>query len=619
MPNAYMGKFLFVDLASWSSWTQDVPEWLQSSLLGGKGFGAKLLTDLASPGCDPFGPDNPLMVMTGPLTGTSAPSMRGCVVTKSPLTGTFLDSYFGGYFSPELKYAGYDGLIVLGQAQEPVYLWIDDDAVEVRSASWFWGEDALEANAAIKADLGDDTVKILSIGPAGENRVLYSLISCEYNRQAGRGGAGAVMGSKQLKAIAVRGSKTVTIHDPEAFRAAVTQANADLEASEDVQAMVAGGTASAVDFANETGLLPTRNFQDGTFDQASKLADSGQAKHLWLNSAACMGCPIRCSKMGAVRTGKYAGFITDIVEYESAALMGSNLGISDVRSVAHLVKLCDRFGLDSMSTGGVIGFAMEAGEKGLLESPDGITLEFGNVQAAEYLIRSIAFVENDLGKTLAQGVKRAAAALGEDASAFAQHVKGLESPAWGPRGAPGTGLAFMTADRGGCHQRGLPAPLEVTEGEWEGKPVQALGLEGKADMLIQMQNYAAGTDTLVKCDFGSFGVQPETYAALLSAATGQTFSADVFDRLGERIWNLTRQFNLREGLDPAEDTLPKRFVQEPLPSGPYKGHHISQEDMAALKKDYYSLRGWDEQGRPTQDTLKQVGVQDLSIFKPQNG
>ncbi|MFO7803786.1 MAG: aldehyde ferredoxin oxidoreductase family protein [Desulfovermiculus sp.] len=618
MPKAYMGKFLFVDLTSGSTWTQDVPDWLTSSLLGGKGFGAKLLTDLAPQGCDPFGPDNPLMVMTGPLTGTSAPSMRGCVVTKSPLTGTFLDSYFGGYFSPEIKYAGYDGLIVLGQAREPVYLWIDDDTVEVRSASRFWGEDALEANAAIKADLGDDTVKILSIGPAGENRVLYSLISCEYNRQAGRGGAGAIMGSKQLKAIAVRGSKTVTVHDPEAFRAAVTQANADLEASEDVQAMVAGGTASAVDFANETGLLPTRNFQDGTFDQASNLADSGQAKHLWLNSAACMGCPIRCSKMGAVRTGKYAGFITDIVEYESAALMGSNLGISDVRSVAHLVKLCDRFGLDSMSTGGVIGFAMEAGEKGLLESPDGITLEFGNVQAAEYLIRSIAFVENDLGKTLAQGVKRAAAALGGDASAFAQHVKGLESPAWGPRGAPGTGLAFMTADRGGCHQRGLPAPLEVTEGEWEGKPVQALGLEGKADMLIQMQNYAAGTDTLVKCDFGSFGVQPETYAALLSAATGQTFSADVFDRLGERIWNLTRQFNLREGLDPAEDTLPRRFVQEPLPSGPYKGHHISQEDMAALKKDYYSLRGWDEQGGPTQDTLKQVGVQDLPIFEPQN-
>ncbi|MFW5818718.1 MAG: aldehyde ferredoxin oxidoreductase family protein [Desulfovermiculus sp.] len=615
MPKAYMGKFLFVDLSTGSSWTQEVPEWMTSSLLGGKGFGAKLLADLAPSGCDPLGAGNPLMVMTGPLTGTSAPSMRGCVVTKSPLTGTFLDSYFGGYFSPEVKYAGYDGLIVTGQATDPVYLWIDDDQVEVRPAGHLWGQDALEANAALKAELGDETIKILSIGPAGENKVLYSLISCEYNRQAGRGGAGAVMGSKQLKAIAVRGSQPVTIHDPEAFRAAVIQANADLEQSEDVQAMKAGGTAPAVDFANETGLLPTRNFQDGTFELASNLGDSGQAKHLWLNSAACLGCPIRCSKMGAVRTGKYAGFITDIVEYESAALMGSNLGISDVRSVAHLVKLCDRFGLDSMSTGGVIGFAMEAGEKGLVESPEGFALEFGNVQAAEYLIRSIAFVENDLGKLLAQGVKRAAAALGGDSSAFAQHVKGLESPAWGPRGAAGTGLAFMTADRGGCHQRGLPAPLEVTGGEWEGKTVQALALEGKADMLISMQNYLAGTDALVKCDFGGFGIQPETYAALLSAATGQSFAADVFDQLGERIWNLTRQFNLREGIDPAEDTLPRRFVQEPLPSGPYKGHHFTEQDMAALKRDYYSRRGWDETGRPITETLKKVGVQDLPVFE----
>jgi aldehyde:ferredoxin oxidoreductase len=615
MPKAYMGKFLFVDLNSRTSWTQEVPEWMRSNLMGGKGFGAKLLADLTPVGCDPFGPENPLMVMTGPLTGTSAPSMRGCVVTKSPLTGTFLDSYFGGYFSPEIKYAGYDGLIILGQAQEPVYLWIDDETIDVRPAKHLWGQDALEANESIKTELQDQTVKILSIGPAGENGVLYSLISCEYNRQAGRGGAGAVMGSKQLKAIAVRGSQTVTIQDSDAFRRAVLQANTDLEQSEDVQAMRDGGTAPAVDFANETGLLPCRNFQDGTFEQASNLSDVGQSKHLWLNSAACMGCPIRCSKMGAVRTGKYAGFITDIVEYESAALIGSNLGIADIRAVAHLVKLCDRFGMDSMSTGGVIGFAMEAGERGLIESPSGITLEFGNVRAAEYLIRSIAFVDNDLGKILAQGVKRAAAALGGDASAFAQHVKGLESPAWGPRGAAGTGLAFMTADRGGCHQRGLPAPLEVTGGEWEGKPVQALAVEGKAAMLISMQNYLAGTDTLVKCDFGGFGIQPKTYAALLTAATGEPHFAEEFDQLGERIWNLTRQFNLREGLDPADDTLPRRFIQDPLPSGPFQGHHFSAQDMAYMLKDYYTLRGWDETGRPTTETLKQVGVQDLPVFE----
>ena len=608
MTDGTQGQLLVVNLTSGRSSATPVPDWLFQGYLGGKGFGAKLMVDLLPPGTDPLSPENLLMVMTGPLTGTMAPSMRGCIVTKSPLTGTFLDSYFGGSFAPELKYAGYDGLIVLGRASEPVTLFIEDDAIRLESATHLWGLDALQTNAAIKAELNDQSTKVLSIGQAGENEVLYALISCEYNRQAGRGGAGAVMGSKHLKAVAVRGRRCVRVADPAGFRRACLQANHDLDASEDVQGLKATGTAMAVEFANETGLLPFRNFSDGTFDRAAALGDPGQKKHLWLSSAACLGCPIRCSKMGAVRTGTYAGTVTDIVEYESAALMGSNLDISDIRAVAHLVKLCDRFGLDSMSTGGVIGFAMEAAEKGLLDSPRGVTIEFGNVRAAEHLIRAIAANESELGQLLARGVMRASQVLGQNSQAFAQHVKGLESPAWGPRGAPGTGLAFMTADRGGCHQRGLPAPLEVTQGEWEGRPVKALALEGKAAMLIQMQNYLAGTDTLVKCDFGGFGIQPETYAGLLSSATGQPFQAGIFERLGEKIWNLTRLFNLREGISPASDTLPRRFVDEPLPSGPFKGHRISDQDMDVLRRDYYRLRGWDPEGRPGREALQRLGL-----------
>ena len=608
MTDGTQGQLLVVNLTSGRSSATPVPDWLFQGYLGGKGFGAKLMVDLLPPGTDPLSPENLLMVMTGPLTGTMAPSMRGCIVTKSPLTGTFLDSYFGGSFAPELKYAGYDGLIVLGRASEPVTLFIEDDAIRLESATHLWGLDALQTNAAIKAELNDQSTKVLSIGQAGENEVLYALISCEYNRQAGRGGAGAVMGSKHLKAVAVRGTRCVRVADPAGFRRACLQANHDLDASEDVQGLKATGTAMAVEFANETGLLPFRNFSDGTFDRAAALGDPGQKKHLWLSSAACLGCPIRCSKMGAVRTGTYAGTVTDIVEYESAALMGSNLDISDIRAVAHLVKLCDRFGLDSMSTGGVIGFAMEAAEKGLLDSPRGVTIEFGNVLAAEHLIRTIAANESELGQLLARGVMRASQVLGQNSQAFAQHVKGLESPAWGPRGAPGTGLAFMTADRGGCHQRGLPAPLEVTQGEWEGRPVKALALEGKAAMLIQMQNYLAGTDTLVKCDFGGFGIQPETYAGMLSSATGQPFQAEIFERLGEKIWNLTRLFNLREGISPASDTLPRRFVDEPLPSGPFKGHRISDQDMDVLRRDYYRLRGWDPEGRPGREALQRLGL-----------
>jgi aldehyde:ferredoxin oxidoreductase len=615
MSCGYSGRFLHADLTSGESRNLSLPDWLVRDYIGGKGFGAKLLYDLLPTGTDPFSADNVFMILSGPLTGTLAPAMRGCIVTKSPLTHTFLDSYFGGFFAPEMKYCGYDGIIVTGKAEEPCHLHIEDGEVSIEPAKHLWGLDALETNQAIKVERNDSSQSVLSIGQAGENLVRFALVSCEYNRQAGRGGAGAVMGSKNLKAVSARGNGKITVHDPQAFRKTVRDARAELDASEDIQALIGSGTASAVGFANETGLLPSRNFSDGTYEDADRLDESAQSRHLWLKSAACMGCPIRCSKIGAVRSGRYTGTITDIVEYESAALVGSNLAISDIRSVAHLVKLCDRLGLDSMSAGGVIGFAMEAAQKGLIQAPEGMDLEFGNVEAAERLLRAMAHMRGELGELLAQGVRRASERIGPKSLDFANHVKGLESPAWGPRGAPGTGLAFMTADRGGCHQRGLPAPLEVTEGEWEGRRVKATEIEGKAGMLIAMQNNLAGTDTLVKCDFGGMGIRPETYARLANAAAGLELEASSFDRVGERIWNLTRLFNLREGIDPAQDTLPRRFVREPLPSGPYKGHRITEEEMQYMRSDYYALRGWDQEGRPSEDTLRRLGISEEPRFE----
>ncbi|HKJ99671.1 MAG TPA: aldehyde ferredoxin oxidoreductase family protein [Desulfotignum sp.] len=607
MTDAYADTFVTIDLSTGSSSTLAVPDSLKQDFIGGKGFGAKLLAARLSPGTDPLGPENMLMFMTGPLTGTSAPAMRGCVVTKSPLTHLFLDSYFGGSFAPEIKYAGYDGIIITGRAEKPVYLWIDDEKVEIRDADHLWGLDILETNRRIKAECNDDTIKIANIGPAGENRVLFALIACEFNRQAGRAGAGAVMGSKNLKAVAVRGSRLVRIHDPRRFKKACEKALGELPASPDVQTLKQGGTAASVEFASETGLLPCRNYQFGTFDKAAALGDQGQQKHLWLGTNACMGCPIGCAKIGAIRTGKYKGMVTDIVEYESAALMGSNLGISDIRAVAHLVKLCDLLGLDTMSGGSLISFAMEACQKGLLSPPTGIDLTFGNVAAAEHLIRVMAFQKSGLGKLLAKGVRAAAEEIGGSAADLALHTKGLETPAWGPRGMSGMGLAYMTADRGGCHQRGFTVPYELA-GEWEGRKIDPLSPEGKAEMVIALQNYSAGTDTLVKCDFGSFGISADTYADLLSAATGTDFSADIFNQVGERIWNLTRQFNLDQGMDPASDTLPRRFVQDPLPDGPAKGHKISEKDMAVMRQAYYTARGWDSTGKPRSDTLKRLGI-----------
>ncbi len=607
MTESYTNKLLLVDLTRKSFEIIPVSSDLKQDYIGGKGFGAKFLSDLLNPGTDPFSPENPIMFMTGPLTGTMAPAMRGCVVTKSPLTNTFLDSYFGGSFSAEIKYAGYDGIIIRGCAENPSYIWIDDDRVEIRDAGDIWGTGTLTSNRLIKEAIGDDSVKIAGIGQAGENRVRYALVACEYNRQAGRGGAGAVMGSKNLKAVAVRGTGVVKVNDQQRFSRACNKAFKELEKSLDVDAFRQAGTASSVDFANETGLLPNRNYQNGTFAKAKNLSDTGQAKHLWLGSNACMGCPIRCSKIGAVRTGKYKGIVSDIVEYESAALMGSNLDISDIKAVAHLTKLCDRYGMDSMSTGAVIGFAMEACERGMIPPPGDMKLKFGNIEAAENLIHAIAGRKEGLGELLSRGVKRAAAEIGQGAEDIAVHTKGLEAPAWGPRGVSGMGLAYMTTDRGGCHQRGFPLAYELV-GEWEGIELDPVSTRNKAAMVASLQNYSAGTDTLVKCDFGTYGISVETYAELFHGATGRRVSPDTFMETGERIWSLTRLFNLAQGIEASQDTLPSRFVKEPLPDGPSKGHRISAGDMAAMKEAYYKIRGWNQNGTPLDSTLERLGI-----------
>ncbi len=614
MPDGTMGQFLFVDLSNESFRAVPVPAWLEEDFVGGKGFGAKLLYDLNPAGVEPFSPENLLMFMTGPLTATAAPAMRACVVTKSPLSGTYLDSFFGGRFGPEIKYAGYDGIIIRGKAEKPVFLWICDDRVEFRSAEGIWGQGALRANALIKETLGEPEANVATIGQAGENLVRFSLICCEYNRQAGRGGAGAVMGSKNLKGVAVKGTRLVKVFDPDGFQAACRLATEDIDSSGECAALTECGTSAAVPWSSAVGTLPYRNFQDQVDPKAGALGNEGQGKHLFLGKAACLGCPIRCSQMGAVRTGKYAHTITDTVEYESAALMGSNLDIHDIRAVAYLVKLCDEYGMDSMSAGVAIGFAFEAAGNKVIEEPPGIKLDFGSIEGARYLVDAMAFKKGELGKLLAGGVKRASEALGKGSEDYALHVKGLEMPAWGPRGTPGMGLAYMTADRGACHQRGFMIRYEVGGEPYKGEEVDPHTLKDKAEMLIGHRNYLAGTDALVKCDFGAFGIAPKNYAGMLNAATGRNVAEDFFGFLGERIWNQTRLFNLREGITAEMDTLPKRFVKELLPGGPHKGCRISEEDMKYMLSDYYRLRGWDERGVPKKETLERLGLSDGKKF-----
>jgi aldehyde:ferredoxin oxidoreductase len=609
MKEGYMDCILVVDLTTGRIEKRSIPPRLKEDYVGGKGFGARILYDLLPPQTWALAPENPLMFFTGPLTGTAAPSMRACVVTKSPLTGTFLDSYFGGSFGPEIKYAGYDGIIITGQAPEPVYLWIEDQKVELRPAKHLSGRDTFSTVQLIKEETRSGA-RVACIGPAGENQVLLALITCEYNRQAGRGGAGAVMGSKNLKAVAVYGTRGVAVRDRERFLAAVEQATQEVRTSPDTKALTESGTAASVPFASEVGLLPRLNYRYGTFTGAVELSDHGQRKHLWLKNAACTGCPIACSKVGVIRSGRYAGTVSDIVEYESAAMLGANLDIADIKAVTYLTHLCDALGLDTISAGGVAGFAMEAVERGLAEPRlNGVELKFGSPEAAEQIIRAVAHKEGFWGQLLAQGVKRAADQLGPGAEEFAVHVKGLETPAWGPRGCAGMGLAYMTADRGGCHQRGFTVTYEIGGVPWEGKQLDPLSPYGKAGMVISLQNYLAALDTFVKCDFGGFGIIPETYLNLFNSCTGRDYSLDDLYRLGERIWNTTRLFNLREGITGSQDTLPPRFVREPLPDGPGKGHRISDQDMAVMLEEYYRERGWDQDGKPLAAKLEQLKIE----------
>lgn len=611
MNEPYMNRFLVINLTTEVAKSVPVPQWLKEEYIGGKGFGAKLLHDLLDENTDPLGPENLLMFMTGPLTSTAAPSMRACVVCKSPLTGGYLDSFFGGFLGPEIKYAGYDGIIIHGKATKPVYLSVKDDDITFCEAGTIWGTDALTANELIKKEIGDESARVATIGQAGENGVRFALITCEYNRQAGRGGAGAVMGSKNLKGVAIKGTRLVKINNPAAFQAAVEKAHSQIASNEDCQALTASGTSYAVKWSSDVGTLPYKNFTSQEDEKADNIGETGQGKHLFLGKAACFGCPIRCSQMGAVRTGKYAHFITDTVEYESAAMLGSNLAIHDIRAVAHLTKYCDIYGVDTISMGNVIGFAFEAAEKGLIQSPPDIDLKFGSIKGAEYLIEAVCFQKDDLGKLLGDGVKKAAEKLGNNSESFALHVKGMEIPGWAPRGTPGMGLAYMTADRGACHQRGFMVSYEVGGESYEGKPVSPYGLTGKAQILKNEQDYLSGTDTLVKCDFAAFGISPECYAELYQTATGIEVEADIFSQVGERIWNLVRCFNIKAGFTFKDDRLPKRIVEEPLKDGIHKGQRISSEDMKILLSEYYQARGWSPEGLPTTETLKRTGVNEL--------
>lgn len=606
----YVGKILHANLTTNSFKTEPLNERKAHLLLGGKGLATWLLYEGAKKGVDPLSPSNLLIFATGPLTGTAAPgSSRFCVVTKSPATGSFLDSYCGGHFGPELKYSGYDAVVIEGQAEEPSILLIDDDRLDLTSAKNLWGATTTNAEGKLKKRLGKD-FRIVTIGPAGERKAPIAGIFSD-NRTAGRGGAGAVMGSKKLKAIAVRGSGVIRAHDPEKFKESAWIAHRTLRMNEvTVRSLPQHGTANILQTINETGALPTKNFQTGRFQGIEEIASESWRKELWKKDVACFGCPIACSKIAYLERGPYAGTATDGPDYETIFSLGSNCGVDNKEAIAYANYLCDIYGIDTISTGNIIAFTMELYEKGIfsIDDLDGIEAKWGDAGALIRLTEKIC-KGSGVGQFFEQGVKKASEKYPESRH-FAMHVKGLELPGYEPRAAQGMGLCYAISERGACHLRAYTAGTELCGYGGGTNPLSYD--ETKVQLAIDKQDEKAVVDSAVLCYFTLFGMRLKEIHQMVLACTG--FSCEeVADlkKLGARVITLTRMFNVREGFTRKDDTLPPRLLEEPMPEGPAKGQVVHLEPML---NEYYMLRGWDENGIPTAEQLKELELTSLMDY-----
>jgi len=605
----YAGYVLEVDLANEKIKRIATNEYFDVGLfIGGKGLGAITLWKELKPEVDPLSPDNILMFVTGPLTGTLCPGTRMCIVTKSPLTNAFCDSYIGGHLGPEFKFAGYDGLVVRGRSERPVYLSIEDDDVGICDAEHLWGLDTFQTEEKIREVPEDPNIRIACIGPAGERLVRFAHINTGRYRQAGRGGTGTVMGSKNLKAVAIRGTDEIHLHNSDEFNQLAKEAHKILLKNHTIRARRRWGTARSVLLASDQDLYPTRNYQEATFEEAENLSAEIMEKRFWVKHKACYGCPVNCGKLGIIRSGPYKGTVLDGVEYETTAMLGANCGISNYEVVAHANMLCDKLGLDTISAGNVIAYAMECYESGILtgKETDGLELEFGNEKAMIELLRRIAH-RKGLGNLLAEGVKLFSERLGKEAQSFAMHIKGLELPGWGARAAPGMGLAYATADRGGCHTRAWPIDYEISGVAPDESRIDRYSASKKANIVKNQQDHGAAADCLVACWFVRSAIGAERYVRMVNAATGMKMTVDEFIKTGERIWNLIRMFNTREGFTARDDRLPERMLAEPLPSGVAKGHKLAQAKLNRMLTEYYELRGWDRStGIPSKEKLREL-------------
>jgi len=596
---AYCDRILRVDLSTGTINTSPLPADVMPLILGGKGLGAWLLYSEQPAGVDPLSPENHLIFHTGPLTGTTAPtSGRFGVTTRSPATGTYFDAYCGGYWGNALKYAGYDALVITGAAEIPSILVIDCDRVEIRPAEHYWGMTISATTEQVWEELGRDWQSLV-IGPPGEAQRNLAGIFNE-SRALARGGVGAVMGSKKLKAIAVNGIGGVRVHDKSQYERALQLAFRAVRMSSPVSMLSKEGTANILEIIDVMGALPTRNFQWGQFEQSDEISGFAFRQNHWKKEYACFGCPIGCGKWTEPLGD---GSVIEGPEYESIYALGSNCAIGSRETIIKLNWFCDEYGMDTISVGGVVGFVMEMFERGILAADDldGISPTWGDAGAAIALVEKMVTTEG-CGRWLAQGV----AAIAErypEARPFAMQVKGLEMPAYHPNAAKGTALAYAISERGACHLRGAPL------GELFAGVANPLTIEGKPQLFRDHQADKAVWDSACLCVFPGYGMTLKELWQLVKAATGFDYpTVSDLERVGERISTLARLFNVREGFTRQADTLPARNLSPLVTTGPAAGHVVELEPML---DEYYRLMGWDAQGVPTPEVLVELGLAKL--------
>ncbi len=603
----YAGHILRVDLAAGTHRVEPLPVDWPDKYIGGRGFVARILYDEVPPGTDPLGPANKVVMAAGPLSGVFLP---GCGKThfgaKSPATGGYGDSNIGGHLSPELKQAGYDVLIVEGQAAEPSILVIDDDKVEILPAGQLWGMGCYAAEESLKKRFGED-FQIALIGPAGEKLVKFACISHDFGRQAGRTGVGAVLGSKKLKAIAIRGTKSIPLADPAGMLRMGKEMYEACFSKPGFKKWTPYGTAEVVDWVNEVGAFPTRNFSTSYFPEHKQVNGVRLREDIRVTDKGCMGCPIPCGKYSKARVPAGEVFVEG-PEYETIALIGGNCCLGNIHEVAYANYVCDDLGLDSISGGNVAAFAIECFERGVItEKQAGMKLAFGDLDSVVHLLRLVAAREG-IGDLLAEGVRTASRQLGQGSDKYAIHVKGLEWTGYESRYAPAMMLSYITADIGAHHNRSWAITYDVATGREK--------LEGKAQRVIELQHIRPLFDCLGICrlQWVEIGFDLEWYERVFPLITGVPRKWDELLRVSERVWNLTRAYSARHvpGWGRGLDQPPARFVEEPVPDGPAKGKLITQEALNILLDDYYKLRGWTNEGLPTKETLCLLGLDDVA-------